>query len=209
MFQLTTEAKVFPREIKVLSTVTPAIYSLLEETGSTQLYPFAAQYFYSQSKPDLIVMGDLKEKGYKLADRCKGLDMDHSLLVMRKIARFHASSAVLNQKHPEIIETFYESIYNDDFREIIDGFFGNGMRTFAAEVENWPEYKDRFAEKLHNIADNTVDLMIKILTRDDNEFNVLRHGDLWVNNMMFLYSDSGKVIDVRLVHDTHVFLQSW
>ena len=207
MFQLMIENKTFPRESMVLSSLIPAMYSLLQETSASKQNSLSPQHFYSQSNPDLIVMEDLKEEGYKLAERRRGLDMEHSLLVMRKIARFHASSAVLCEKYPEKIQPFYEGLLNGDYRANINAFYGKGMKNFATEVENWPKYKERFAEKLHNIADNTVDLMIKVLTRDDNEFNVLRHGDLWLNNLMFLYSDSGKVIDVRLVHDTHVFLQ--
>jgi fructosamine-3-kinase len=50
------------------------------------------------------------------------------------------------------------------------------------------------------VADKTADLLIKLLERDDDDFNVFVHGDLWKNNMMFRYSDgTNEVMDVRYV----------
>lgn len=186
------------KEALALSSVLPNMYRLLEEASPTQFQPFSATCFYSHSGPDFIVMEDLKEKGFKMAKRNLGLDMKHSMLVMRKIARHHASSAVLREKNPEIIHPFYESVYNKEFKEPLDNLFGKGMKNLANEVEGWPDYGNRYGTKLHNLAGRISDLLIEIMERHDNEFNALRHGDLWLNNMMFSYSDdTGEVEDVR------------
>jgi aminoglycoside phosphotransferase (APT) family kinase protein len=43
--------------------------------------------------------------------------------------------------------------------------------------------------------------MIKLLERDDDDFNVFVHGDLKMNNIMFRYSDvTDEVVDVRYVN---------
>jgi thiamine kinase-like enzyme len=74
------------------------------------------------------------------------------------------------------------------------------MKSLAEEVEKWPLFNDRFACKLHRVADKVVDLLIKFVERDDDDFNVFIHGDLWKNNMMFQYSDvTDEVMDVRYI----------
>jgi thiamine kinase-like enzyme len=74
------------------------------------------------------------------------------------------------------------------------------MKSLAKEVEKWPIFNDRFAGKLHRFADKAADLLIKLLERDDDDFNVFVHGDLWKNNLMFRYSDdTNEVMDVRYV----------
>lgn len=45
----------------------------------------------------------------------------------------------------------------------------------------------------------------KYVTSDD-EFNVLNHGDMWVNNFLFKYDASGQPKDIRIVSEIHVDL---
>jgi len=133
-----------------------------------------------------------------LADRTVGLDMQHCLLVMKAIAQSHAASAVLHLKEPQIFKRFNESIYCESQRKMIEIFFQGSLKSLAKEVEKWPLFNDRFASKLHRVADKSVDFLIKIVERDDDDFNVFIHGDLWVNNIMFRYSDvTDEVVDVR------------
>lgn len=47
------------------------------------------------AKSDLIVMEDLREKGYIMADRRKGLELDKLKLVLKALAGFHALSLTL------------------------------------------------------------------------------------------------------------------
>jgi len=126
--------------------------------------------------------------------------MQHCLLVMKAIAQSHAASAVLHLKDPEIFNPFSESFYSERQRNTTGFILQSNMKSLAKEVEKWPLFKDRFAYKLHRVADKVLDFFIKLLERDDDDFNVLLHGDLWINNMMFRYSDvTDEVVDVRYV----------
>jgi fructosamine-3-kinase len=178
----------------------PAVYRLLEDKSPGKFQPYTARclYYHTGTTATAIVLDDLKEQGFRLADSTDMLDMQHCQLVMKALAQSHAASAVLHVKNPEIFKSCSESLYCEHQRNTIEMFFQNNLKSLAKEVEKWPLFNDRFACKLHRLADKTVDLFIKLLERDDNDFNTFVHGDLWLNNMMFRYSDdTDEVVDVR------------
>lgn len=47
---------------------------------------------------EIIVLDDLREQNYVMADRKVGLNIEHSKLVLSKFAKFHAASAIRYQK---------------------------------------------------------------------------------------------------------------
>jgi thiamine kinase-like enzyme len=143
-------------------------------------------------------MDDLKEQGFRMADRTVGLDMKHCLLVMKTLAQSHAASAVLHLKDPEKFKPFGGSFYCDRHRKSLEKLYQNNIQRLTKVMENTSLSSDRFACKLHRLTDKTADILIKDLERNDNDFNVFVHGDLWTNNMMFRYSDdTDEVVDVR------------
>jgi hypothetical protein len=181
-------------------SIMPVVYRLLGDKSPGEFQPCAARYlhYHTGSPATAIVLDDLKEQGFRLADRTFGLDMQHCLLLMKAIAQSHASSAVLRIKDPDIFKPFFESFYCEQYRKTLELIYQNTVNSLAKEVEKWPLFNDRFARKLHRIADKAVDSFNKLLERDEDDFNVFVHGDLWVNNIMFRYSDdTDEVVDVR------------
>jgi hypothetical protein len=195
-----SEANIFERESGAFLSVMPAIYRLLEEASPGKFQPYTAKCLYYQSGPpvSVIVLEDLKKQGFRMAERTLGLDLQHCLLVVRAIARSHAASAVLHLKDPEIMKPFSTSFYCENIRKVLEPFLCGNIRNLAMEVEEWPECYSRFASKLYKVADKAIDFLIKDSVKNDDDFNVLIHGDLWLNNIMFRYSDdTGEVVDIK------------
>jgi hypothetical protein len=193
----------FEREAGAFTTITPAAVLLLDEISTREFQPFAPRclYYHSGSPTSAIVLDDLKEQGFRMADVTDGLDMKHCLLVMKTLAQSHATFAVVHLKDPDIFKPFGEIFYCERQRKGLEVTLQNNMQNLAKEMEKWPLYSDRFASKLQRLADKTADLLIKDVERNEADFNVFVHGDLKMNHMIFRYSDdTGEVVDVRYVY---------
>lgn len=85
---LVNVSKVFEKEKLMYETILPALEATSGQT-------FAPKCFYIQEEGfKLMVFNDLKELGYKMVDRQKGLDFAHCQLLIGRLAAFHASSLV-------------------------------------------------------------------------------------------------------------------
>jgi aminoglycoside phosphotransferase family enzyme len=180
--------------------VLPSLQRLLSNSPLGNYQPLSADLLYTVNDLQLqvIVMQDLKAQGFTMADRTRGLDLKHCLLVMKQIGRYHGASAVLQQKMPENVLYFHEGLYGSKVFETSVDFFRNGVTNLAQEVEKWPQYRERFSDKLLNLADNAYTVFLDSLKRREEEFNVLCHGDFRLNNIMFRYSkETGEVADIR------------
>ncbi|KAJ9589203.1 hypothetical protein L9F63_028013 [Diploptera punctata] len=190
MAQMVKEGKVFERESEAISKITPSVYDILRKAPGDQnsQQPFAAKCIYSQLEyPDIIiVLEDLKEQGFRMPERTEGLEMDHCLLVLRTLAKYHAATAVLYEQNPELFEPFKENMFKEKDKDKWNKFYSGTINNLVSKIKNMPNFEEHFKIQLE-----------KIETRW-RDFNVFAHGDLWLNNIMFRYSEStGQVQDIR------------
>ena len=61
--------------------------------------PLNARCFYiEKGEPTVLVFEDLAPMGFQMANRQAGLDLNHCLLAIRSLARFHACSVRVCEK---------------------------------------------------------------------------------------------------------------
>ena len=144
-------------------------------------------------RPLCLILEDLAPLGFRMADRQAGLDLDHSLLAMRGLGKFHASSVALCEKEPKQKSNYRKGLFSDEYPKEMVAFFTAGFLALANEIEQWSELDKSYARKLRALSSRLYSLGTEAIKRRDDQFNVINHGDCWVNNMLFRY-ENGKPV---------------
>ncbi|KAK0081372.1 hypothetical protein PV326_007700 [Microctonus aethiopoides] len=187
---LIEQAGLFDTEINFMTTTLKDMNSILKDTK------LGGNCLFTQRKdPSVLVIEDLAPLGFRMADRQTGLDLEHCILAMKGLAKFHASSVAVCEKTPHYKDMYNKGIFNNDNPPEMTKFFTSGMKSLAKAVATWPELGESYSKKLMNISEIAYEKASDCRKRNDNEFNVINHGDFWVNNMLFKYDNKGKVID--------------
>lgn len=118
-------------------------------------------------------------------------------MVLEKVAKYHASTAVLYQRDPEMFRFHKQSNITENFNPL-HLFYQNMAANCIKYAKTFPPLQ-QYIEKLEAFQPQVVERMIDVFKRNDDSFNVLNHGDLWINNLMFHFDESGEADDVLLV----------
>lgn len=193
------ESGAFDREIKMYSSTLPALEGLLNEAFLKEV-SFAPRFLRCR-REDTLVLKDLRDVGFRMCNRHKGMDLEHSSMVLRNLARFHAASVALHADKPSDVESYTDIFYIPEKRDQIDRFVPQTLECVAKAVDTWvdPQFAG-YAGKLRTFAKTAVD-QVMLATRPAPKFlNVLNHGDCWVNNSLFRYDeDDGELLEMRFI----------
>ncbi|XP_076066577.1 uncharacterized protein LOC143039969 [Oratosquilla oratoria] len=149
----------------------------------------------------IIFLEDLRQRGFKHVDRKKGLDKDHSLLLIRALAKIHAASVLLQQKINSKEKLSLLSINHSDerapkfipYHPIFTGLVGT-VSIIAKQMGGY----DSVAKYLKSLQPHIIDFFRKCFFSTEEKFAVITHGDCWSNNVMFRYDENGCPQEVML-----------
>ncbi|CAL1685246.1 unnamed protein product [Lasius platythorax] len=186
---LVVQSRLFNTEMLMMTDTLDKMNKLLEPK-----YRLSGKCMHVQrDNPNLLVIEDLAPLGFRIACRQAGLDIPHCILAIRGLARFHATSVAVCEKEPNQKQMYSRGIFNSEHPPEMSEFFIQGVKHLAEEMANWPELK-KYSEKVAKLTDRIYQIGIEASKFSEDDFNVINHGDCWVNNMMFKYNDDGKPI---------------
>ncbi|XP_055855152.1 uncharacterized protein LOC129918566 [Episyrphus balteatus] len=186
---------VFYKEMKIYQKIIPKLNALLKEIGDTdKMFPETIAVEFDRCA---IVFEDLSKLNFAMCDRTKGLDMEHAKLCLKKLAKMHATSAVLNEREPGISKDFDRGLFNRHTNNYSPLFVGL-LEACGKLVSQWDDFKE-YGEKMLALKPKLMEYGNQVFDPIDGHLNVLTHGDFWINNAMFNEGPNEHPIDVILL----------
>lgn len=185
---------VFKKETGFYTDILPLLNEELVRISERPLR--VPRHFYSVSdlEAEVIYLEDLRTSGYKLFPRKKGMDAEHTRLVLQELARLHAASTLLMsrgeylnadmlEKIPALFEPTTAMEAGDDslkFKDLMAYQMESGIK-IAQQCKGY----EKVAEYLASIKYDADDLLMDLIQKTKSQFNVICHGDPWTNNFLF------------------------
>ncbi|KAK7872614.1 hypothetical protein R5R35_001951 [Gryllus longicercus] len=191
------QSGIFRTEISVYSKALPNMYTFADSRLGETFKRFTPR-FYQTTRPNTLILEDLKTQKFTMVPRKDRLDYTHAKLVLLYLARFHALSIAYSASHSDFFSDFEETMFSEKFRQFFDQFFPPIAGTLIAAVKSWDGFGD-IVKKLERNQSKFVDKLLEVCKPAEKFTNVLAHGDCWMNNILFEYSESGEPIDLRFV----------
>jgi len=195
------EFSVFPRERFIYENVLSSFELIWRERAKEEI-KFGPRSVKFETDPyEIIVLDDLQAEGYAMLNRKVGLNMSQTKLLLTKLAKFHAASAIRHQKDG-VIQKYLDRKASmppmPDDSPFVEGFF-KMFKAFVDAVKNYGDcevYSDKLAtwdkKKLMSIILDAAEPM-------RCGFQILNHGDIWINNMMFKTDEQNNALDVSMI----------
>ncbi|XP_058822376.1 uncharacterized protein LOC131683967 [Topomyia yanbarensis] len=195
--QKLSEYNVHGKEMDIYQLVIPELKQLMKSIGDrTDLYPTTLTI---DRVKNVIVFKDLSSKGYIMADRFVGLDMLHTKMSLKLMAKLHASSLKLAEMSPNIFKEYKTGMVTRETDAFYPLFYSN-FDALTEEISTWDQEWHYYANKLRKLRPFFIEQGLSVFDHQrEDDLRVLVHSDLWVNNLLFKYDTNGKPVDVILL----------
>lgn len=184
------EYELYTREMDMYEFILPKLKELLQEAGLDQ--KLTADAITVDREYNTMILEDLAPYKFVNADRVKQLDMAHTKLTLEMLAKFHAASIVLQERHPNLLtKCFYTHFFSRDkkaYSEVFAGLF----KAFLRFIDGQPNLKEAYGDKLHKLRTHIMEYGARAYDVGESDLKTLNHGDCWTTNIMFQYDDAGE-----------------
>lgn len=188
------EYGVYTREMDIYEFILPRMQQLLREVGIED--KLHAEAVCIDREHGIMLLEDLALLKYKNADRVKQLDLPHTQLTLQMLAKFHASSLILRQQHPELFAQGFNISFFSRGPKGYSKLFTTLFKGLMRYVKTQPKLSASYYDKLERLLANLMEYAARVFDVTDDDFQVLTHGDCWTTNIMFQYDARGQPLTV-------------
>ncbi|XP_043644245.1 uncharacterized protein LOC122613894 [Drosophila teissieri] len=182
------EYDVYNREMDMYEFMLPKMKELLLEVGLTG--KFTADTIFVDREYSTMILEDLAEYNYVNADRVKQLDLAHTKLTLELLAKFHAASKVVKQRHPELLtKSLYTHFFSRDKKGYTEVYKGI-LSAFIRFINGQPDLREKYGDKVEKLHENIMEFGARTFEVGEHELLACNHGDCWTTNFMYQYDDA-------------------
>lgn len=191
--------RLFEREAYMYNEVLPALMRFQHDhglrPGGAGFHAFPKCYlahYDAERDESVIIMEDIREKGYKMESKFKTVQFPLAKTVMEKLAELHGISLAMKQQRPAEFARFkvladVMSSNDPNQKKIMKMMINSGIQK---AIETLDDHETVLKEKVRRVADLIPDESDRYLGENSEPYSVINHGDSWINNMMFKYEVS-------------------
>lgn len=190
------ELKLFEREISIYTEILPKINDIFRRFSNE---PFLAPMAYPSPMENVLIMEDLKIKGYEMVNRQDQLPFDHCIEALKSLSQLHVLSIVLEKEYPGTLDKITCAFFSEKTRDTMEPFMKEYFPMISKLLEDIPELV-KFSKVVNDFGAKGYDIVMNNFEKAKEDFvQVLGHGDMWLANIMFKKDENGQLVHSKLV----------
>ncbi|XP_061399282.1 uncharacterized protein LOC133334990 [Musca vetustissima] len=186
---------VFAVEKGMYDDIVPAFEKLYADVGVA--VKFGPKSFVLPTDQPYVLLENLTPRGFKNVNRLEGMDQIHVECVLKKLAQWHAASAVYHEINGPFEEKYCHAYYREECKPMMKIMSEQITKIFTECAKTYKHYEE-YGEHLVPQED-PIELVFRMVKVNPDEFNVLNHGDCWSNNFMFQYDAFGAIKETYVI----------
>ncbi|CAD6991944.1 unnamed protein product [Ceratitis capitata] len=191
---------IYKTEMLMYERILPKLTELLKEIGDgDKLFADTIHVDYEHSA---IIFEDLARLNFVIPDRLAGMNEAQAMITLKKLAKMHATAAVLDERMPGVLTKLQRGIFNrttKGFAPFFEGVF-EACADFAGECPALGAY---YKNKLMKLKSHVMEYGTRSFDAYNGDFLTLTHGDMWTNNVMLRYGNGSdgqlQIKDILLI----------
>nr|XP_045584421.1 uncharacterized protein LOC123746727 isoform X4 [Procambarus clarkii] len=177
------------REFLIFSQIISELNAFQAKLAGNKYRIDIPAFVYGRSSDDahVVIMEDLRPLGYETVDKRDGLDLQHALMAVDRLARLHAVSYAYDKTH-DFINNFPIPKLTENYPNMMTSLMTIVLENCIKIVEN--KDNKNLTEKIKASKENLLTLYeSQMKNQDVQNIICLCHEDFWTNNMMFKHGD--------------------
>ncbi|TDG39810.1 hypothetical protein AWZ03_013764 [Drosophila navojoa] len=198
--------KLFRNEVEFYTRIMPELLRFqASRTGlESQLFNSIPKCY--TARQDLLIMEDLRVRGFEMSDRHKGLSTEETQSVLLQVAQLHALSLAYKFEHPlefrKMCSQISEGIFCTANANWYKNYYERLTKNAIKMVSDVLPADSKYMQAMCKFAKSSsfFSQMVELASAE-SPLSAICHGDCWVNNFLYKYdpADRQRVLEVALI----------